>query len=404
MITRFHIENFKSLVDFDLPSKDHELSRFTCLIGLNGAGKSTLLQAFDFVTQVAQGTVRDWLYARGWKASELISHFGKKTWIITFTIHFRCEDGISAEWGARFNTRSLHCTHEWVKKDGVQILKVEDGQLSVVQADSDALQSSVEKIQFQYKGSILSGLKLDERHPALAEIKNELLSLRSLELLSPQSMHRGYRGSNDTDIGSGGEKLAGYLSELNFDQRTKLNEQLGKFYPQFQNFQITTARFGWKKLRIWENYEGNLGTDALHLNDGLLRMVAILAQCYSNKHKFLLFDEIENGMNPALVEKLVDFLVSLGNEGKQIIVTTHSPVILNFIEDKIAKDAVIFLYKTKQGATHACRFFDQQETGFKLDMLGPGEVYVDTDLEGMAKRLSAEAGKTVNNTNTNLGT
>ncbi|WP_435521353.1 AAA family ATPase, partial [Aeromonas caviae] len=39
MLTRFEIDNFKSLVGFSLP-----LSRFNCLIGLNGAGKTTLLQ------------------------------------------------------------------------------------------------------------------------------------------------------------------------------------------------------------------------------------------------------------------------------------------------------------------------------------------------------------------------
>jgi len=35
-VTNFHIDNFKSLVDFDLP-----MAKLTCLIGLNGSGKST---------------------------------------------------------------------------------------------------------------------------------------------------------------------------------------------------------------------------------------------------------------------------------------------------------------------------------------------------------------------------
>ena len=35
-ITSIHVENFKSLVDFDL-----DMAKFTCLIGLNGSGKST---------------------------------------------------------------------------------------------------------------------------------------------------------------------------------------------------------------------------------------------------------------------------------------------------------------------------------------------------------------------------
>ncbi len=393
MITRFHIENFKSLVDFDLPSKDGDLAPFTCLIGLNGAGKSTLLQAFDFVTQVAQGAVSGWLRERAWKSGELVSHLGKKSWIITFVVHFRCADGTGAEWGAKFNTKLLRCTQEWVVKGGVPILKLADGQFSVAQGDTDASRTSTDKIQFEYSGSILSGLKLADLHPALAETKNELLSLRSLELLSPQSMHRNSRGNDDSDIGSGGQYLAGYLGKLSLQQKEELIAQLKIFYPQFQDLHVKTKRFGWKKLVVREAYEGNLGTEAAHLNDGLLRVLAILAQSFTHKHKFLLFDEIENGVNPALVEQLVDFLVGLGLKGKQIVVTTHSPVILNFMEDSVARDAVIFLYKTKRGDTRACRFFDQPETRFKLDLLGPGEVFVDTDLAAMAERLSTEADK-----------
>ncbi len=64
MITRFHIENFKSLADFDLPPKGHESKAFACLIGLNGAGKSSLLQALDFVAQLATGDVSGWLERR----------------------------------------------------------------------------------------------------------------------------------------------------------------------------------------------------------------------------------------------------------------------------------------------------------------------------------------------------
>ena len=40
-----------------------------------------------------------------------------------------------------------------------------------------------------------------------------------------------------------------------------------------------------------------------------------------------------------------------------------------------------------------CRFFDQPETRHKLDLLGPGDVFVDTDLAAMANRQSQEAEK-----------
>jgi len=43
------------------------LTQFTCLIGLNGSGKSTILQAIDFISQLAQGRLDDWLEVREWQ-------------------------------------------------------------------------------------------------------------------------------------------------------------------------------------------------------------------------------------------------------------------------------------------------------------------------------------------------
>jgi predicted ATPase len=48
-ITTIHVENFKSLVDFDL-----DMANCACLIGLNGSGKSTVLQVIDFLSQQAR--------------------------------------------------------------------------------------------------------------------------------------------------------------------------------------------------------------------------------------------------------------------------------------------------------------------------------------------------------------
>ena len=122
------------------------------------------------------------------------------------------------------------------------------------------------------------------------------------------------------------------------------------------------------------------------------RVIAILAQAYS-RHKVLLFDEIENGVNPELVEKLVKSLIGLGAIGKQVIVTTHSPMILNYIPDEVAREAVILLYKPADGRTRCVRFFDLPETQFKLRALGPGEVFVDTKLEELVAHLPTNGSK-----------
>jgi predicted ATPase len=382
MITHFHIENFKSLVDFDLPPKGQDLKKFACLIGLNGAGKSTLLQAFDFISQLVTGDVSGWLERREWKKSELLSHQGARKPTIAFCIDMQTSSGKAIKWTARFNTNHLRCTFEEITCGEKKLLKLEDGALFIAGAEN-GLDQRLDSIPFEYEGSVLSSLKLNGADESLSEIKCSLQNLRSLELLSPQLMRKKARASKD--IGASGEKLSPFLDQLAPEKKVELLKKLREFYPHLSEWNVKGYKAGWKSLRILEDYASSFHVEAGHINDGFLRVIAILSQAYT-QHQVLLLDEIENGINPALVEKLMDFLVGL--KDKQVIVTTHSPVILNFLDDAVAKDGVLLLYRTTGGETKSCRYFDQPETAQKLEVLGPGEVFVDTDLTRMVGRLA----------------
>lgn len=73
MIQQIRIDNFKSLVDFEM-----RLASFTCLVGLNGAGKSTVLQALDFISQQMRGEIDSWLTQRQWEPRDLGSKLTAK--------------------------------------------------------------------------------------------------------------------------------------------------------------------------------------------------------------------------------------------------------------------------------------------------------------------------------------
>ncbi len=124
-------------------------------------------------------------------------------------------------------------------------------------------------------------------------------------------------------------------------------------------------------------------TEARHVNDGMLRLITILAELQS-KHSLLLFDEIENGINPEAVEFIID---TLTNSDKQVIVTTHSPMILNYLNDEIAKSGIVYLYKTSIGISKAIQFFTIPSIAEKLTVMGPGEVFVDTNLTELDKEI-----------------
>jgi predicted ATP-dependent endonuclease of OLD family len=384
MITRFHVENFKSLVHFDLPPAGHRLGGFTCLIGLNGSGKSTLLQALDFVAHLALGKVEEWLEQRNWRSSELATNLGKRNPVITFEVSFDDGQGVETTWHGRFNLHHLRCTSERVERAGQTLLELESDRLGLATPEG-VLHRREDKLNLVYQGSVLSILQLNDAHPGLPFVKESLRQLKSLELLSPQLLRK--RSYASKDMGVGGEKFSAFLAGLPPESKQELFQALQRFYPHLRDWRVKTLRAGWKDLWFGEDYPGAGSVQATHINDGLLRVMAILAQAHS-PYSFLLFDEIENGINPELVEKLVDFLIGCG---KQVVVTTHSPLILNYISDEIAKSGVVMLYKTQQGETRSVRFFDLPAMQEKLRVLGPGEVFADTRLGRLASELEQQA-------------
>ncbi len=403
MITSITIKNFKSLADFTMP-----LGQFNCLIGLNGAGKTTVLQALDFIGHLACG-ITDF---RGWTRNDLItSGSNQRTMLFQIEILPSAEDFALIRqngypflhedrllWFGRYNIDRQRFTEEIIISacyyNSVAYLSLKDNNLSYLSATpksaseedlsalsrTDFLRKDLSFSDIALKGSVLSLIK--NAHPFIMIVQKELQSLKSLELLTPNTLRRASQPT--CALGLSGEGLSGFLSTMNNDDARKLAETLQEFYPTVQRYEIKRKKFGWKDILIREGYFKN-PIPAEHINDGYLRILAMLSQKYSEA-SFLLFDEIENGINQELIEKLLDQLQNFN--GKQVLVTTHSALVLNYLTDKAARDSVIFLYKDTNGCTKAVQFFKLPEMEEKLKLLGPGEVMADTNLEALSAELA----------------
>lgn len=372
MIKSVRVVNFKSLAAVTIP-----LEHFNCLVGMNGAGKSTVLQALDFLSQLMRGDVQGWLDQRGWSAADLRCKLRKES-NITFNVSFSTAGGAVLTWIGVFNRSDLRCSQESAYlgngKGATTLLRL-SGQTYAWEGKES------QNIAFEYQGSILSALKDSELPAPLLEFRDALRRVRSLELLSPEKLRKSARVS-EHDIGAGGEKLSAYLDNIKGEQKVRLVELLQKFYPALVDFKITSQKSGWKKLSVFEQFGSQkLETEALHLNDGLLRILAVLTQADADR-SLLLLDELENGINQEIVEMLVDTLLQ---SPQQLLVTTHSPLLLNYLPDDVARKAVQFLYKTPQGETRRRDFFSIPRMADKLSAMGPGDAFVDTDLRLLAQ-------------------
>jgi len=77
---------------------------------------------------------------------------------------------------------------------------------------------------------------------------------------------------------------------------------------------------------------------ASDISDGTLRILAFLTALYQeNTPSIICFEEIENGVHPWLLSKMMELLKTVSTEGitgkpVQVLITTHSPVLLNYVE------------------------------------------------------------------------
>lgn len=380
MIKSIWIDNFKSLVDFHL-----DFAKFSCLVGLNGSGKSTVLQSLDFLSQLMSGDLDEWLKKRHWESSDLNSKLTKKS-NIDFSIVLEHPDWGEIIWSGSFNRKTLNCKQESVKFADINLLKVEGGYCSIAQhwvKDAPFIRFD---IVFEYQGSILSQLKETQLNDLLQDLKTFVSQIESMDMLSPELL-RSRTKTAEGKLGLGGEKLSAFIHESGKQGKEKLRQLLADVYGQVKSVETRSLRSGWKQLEITEQFgDHKMKSTARHVNDGMLRMMAILTQLESN-NDLLLFDEIENGINPELIEYLIDHLVNARH--KQVLVTTHSPMILNYLEDDVAKQGVIYLYKNSQGMTRSVKLFDIPSMAKKLQFMGPGEAFVDTDLTRLYQEVEA---------------
>lgn len=373
MITRVKVKYFKSFEDFELAN----IGSFTCLIGLNGSGKTTLLQFFDFIRAMLDGRIEDWFSKHRWKPQDIITFASPKR-SVEFEIDVSSE-GVTQRWKAFFNIQELRCTSEVlleIRNDREErLMSFSENKLSLSEGGVTLPKG------FKYTGSMLS--YVGRSWPLVQRLKE----IKIFGVLNPESISQASKVSSnirEVDVASDGGGLVGFLSKLDAASQEDFVKKLRDFYPSLRNYRIRKQRFGWKNLLLNE-LEKAVFFDSSHLSYGTLRLFVFLSQLYS-KNKCIFFDEIENGMNQELIGKLVDILQNF--DGKQVFVTTHSALLLNYLSDQAARKSVVMFYKDSNGYTHAKKFFELPAMEKELEFLGAGQVMSKTNLLELADSLA----------------
>jgi AAA15 family ATPase/GTPase len=125
-----------------------------------------------------------------------------------------------------------------------------------------------------------------------------------------------------------------HANRKSFDE---LEERLTRLVPNIQRIVLPRANNQTFLLELIDRYSQH-HIPASDISDGTLRILAFLTALYQDDTPSIIcFEEIENGVHPWLLHKMMELLKTVSTEGitgkpVQVLITTHSPVLLNYVE------------------------------------------------------------------------
>ena len=350
MLTKLTVRNFKSLDDVTV-----ELPRLAVLFGPNAAGKSNLLDAIQALSWM--GNARTLLDALGgplpvrglsfeafsFPPEGLPALLQKQSARFTLEADLSTEDGkyrYRIEPEIDFRSGRLSVADEYLAQLGVAgnpkgkpaIERVNPSTLRIRRKGS-ASPPRREPIGLNH--SILSDLSLGGKsYPWLDQVRMELYRWR-IYYLEPRMVMRVEEPPADVpDIGVHGQYIAPFLYKLQAEYPKHFNavsRTLRSIVPGIEKLTVELdEKRGTLNLLIRQS---GIDYSSRVLSEGTLRILALCAIAVNPwENSLLALEEPENGVHPRRLELIAQLLLSLTKQpGRQVIVTTHSPLFADAI-------------------------------------------------------------------------
>ena len=343
MITDIEIEGFKSFEKVRL-----KLGGLNLFIGANASGKSNFFDALRVLQGIAFGFTVDEIFNGKPKGA------GSEAW-----------EGIrGGAWFASFERRDdLLQGPVGLRVGGTR--QGQDFRYSVDVAPSLG-QVISEKIELG-SSEPLWGTSLSERPSpqsvlvrngsgAQSEIAKELTrALGNMQHLAPvASLLRAYSQTRLAQrMGERGENFAAVVQSIVQDER--LRSAYLSWLTRLTPMELDDVMVleGAVKEPLFALREGDRQLPAPILSDGTLHFAAMTAAFFQpDMPAIITLEEIENGIHPSRIRLLLELLKSQsGNSGPQVFATTHSPVVLAWLEEKDYATTFLFRKDEETGAS-----------------------------------------------------
>lgn len=340
MIVKVTIENFFSFGN----SQVIELNKDTnILVGINGSGKSNFIKAIRLLYECTAGIGMEKLILREWGGFQSIVNFSDKhIQHISITYEFEFKNlkkgNLSYEITIqKFGILGSYGISELIyQSNNINRIYLEKNANGFrVSLDGKIFASSINKIENYSETALWQFIPvfLSESSLIKETIKNTVVySYFDTTPTSPiRQLSPFYSEKNLLPTG---ENLAYLLNELNnndVDAYNMIISELQNINPNVQSlgFQIQGAG----KIYLTLKEKGLSRTIPIeHISDGTLRLLLLLSIFYNPKRgSIICIDEPETGLHPDMI-KTVAKAIKYAAKTSQIIVATHSPLLLNAFE------------------------------------------------------------------------
>ena len=339
MLRRVTIKNYRNHA-----STVVDLGRFTVLVGPNGAGKSNFVDALYFVNECVTTSISLALHNRGGigavrrRSRGHPTHFGIR---LEMELHRDQWADFSFEIAARpkgaFEVKRERCV--------VQDLLGESHQYDV---ESGTFRHGVSGIRPRIEADRLA-LSVVSAVEEFQPVYDFLSSMRFYSLVPGQ-----IRQLQEPDEGGvlkrDGSNAAAVLREVREnkpDTYERICRLLAKVVPGTSKAEYVSI--GQKETLRFRQDVGDMAPwtfDSLNMSDGTLRVLGILLAINQVSFPSLIaIEEPESTIHPAALEVVVDILQA-GDPGIQMLITTHSPDVL---DNKGISDQEILVVESRAG-------------------------------------------------------
>jgi predicted ATPase len=366
VLTRLKVERFKSIrgAEFRLPS-------VSVLFGPNAAGKSNLIDAVQVLSRLGTGrTLSDALsdpirghpvetfafppeglpaLLRQESASFAIeADLGIEKEVYRYRVGVRIEPGSGAlsvedEYLAALNRKG--------EVRGNASIERIDGQIRIRRKSKPA---HPRQEQVGLNHTILSDPRLGGlEYRALERCRKELSGWRTYYLDPRVSMRAAKPPAAVQDIGLLGEDVAPFLYRLRAERPKEfdsLRRTLRSLVPSVEDLSVDLdTRRGTLDILV---RQGGIDFSSRIVSEGTLRVLALCAVAVNPwSGSLLAFEEPENGVHPRRLELIAQLLLSLATErGRQVLVTTHSPLFCeSILRLARGREGDVALFNVRQG-------------------------------------------------------